>query len=69
MDGAQVIIKEEFVAKGRAIWQSDAAKTYQCPTCYLPIFSQHEGDDQPTIACNPDGHRLQWSVAEAEVRK
>jgi hypothetical protein len=56
---------DEFVPGDRAIWQSETAKTYQCPICLRPVFSQYEGNDQPTtIICegftNGGGHRLQW---------
>lgn len=57
--------REEFVPAGRAIWQSDTAKTYQCPFCLRPVFSTHEGEDMPVIVCEPRiGHRLQWTSAD-----
>jgi hypothetical protein len=54
-------MNEEFVPGGRAISQSDTAKTYRCPVCQRPIFSQYEGDDDPVVVCEGNGdHRLQW---------
>jgi hypothetical protein len=53
----------EIVPQDRAVWQSDTAKTYQCPVCLRPIFSQYEGDELPTVYCGDgplDPHRLEW---------
>jgi hypothetical protein len=54
----------EIVPCGQAIWQSDDAKTYQCPKCARPIFSQYEGEQEPKIICfGPvGGHRLEWTT-------
>lgn len=52
--------EEEFVPIGVAIWNSDRAKNYLCPTCLMWIFSQHEGDDPPAIECRPNGHLLRF---------
>ena len=46
------------------IWQSETAKTYQCPFCLRAIFSQYEGDKLPMIICGAtfyNGHRLEWA--------
>lgn len=53
----------EVVEGGHVIWQSDTAKTYRCPVCQRPIFTQHEGDGVPEIVCEGTRHRLTW-VAE-----
>lgn len=54
--------REEFVPAGRAIWQTNLAKTYRCPYCARPIFTQYEGDDSPTrVECERGiGHRVVW---------
>ena len=54
--------REELIPFGRVIWQSETAKTYQCPTCLRPIFSQYEGDESPTVICHGPmaDHRLCW---------
>lgn len=54
--------REDVIPYGRAIWQSNTAKTYQCPFCLRPLFSQYEGDDSPTVICNGPlaEHRLRW---------
>ena len=57
-------MKAEFIPNDKAIWQSDTAKTYQCPYCLRPIFTQYEGDVAVTeddIECLPDGHRVRWT--------
>lgn len=53
----------EFVPNDRAIYQNDRAKTYQCPWCLHPIFSQYEGDDKPVVLCHgiTKGHTLTWT--------
>jgi hypothetical protein len=53
-------IRSEFVPNGQAIWNADEAMNYQCPICYRWVFSQYEGKELPTIACEADGHRLRW---------
>lgn len=58
--------RREVVPNDRAIWQSETAKTYQCPYCLRPIFSQHEGEDLPRIECRSgltEGHVLEWAAA------
>jgi len=60
------MIHEEVVPGGRVIWQSEKAKTYLCPVCWRPVFSQYEGDAVPTITCDPGmpgSHRLQWGLS------
>jgi len=52
----------EVVEGGRAIWQSETAKTYRCPVCLRPIFTQHEGDGLPEIICKGTSHSLTWVV-------
>lgn len=45
-------MRRETVPGGQAIWQSDTAKTYQCPVCHGYVFTQYEGEASPTkIAC------------------
>ena len=39
----------EHVPGGKVIWQSETAKTYKCPRCERPVFSQYEGQDSPTM--------------------
>jgi hypothetical protein len=58
----KMIKTHEFIPNDRAIWQSDTAKTYRCPICRRPIFSQWEGQESPTVDCRPDGHQLTWTV-------
>lgn len=50
----------ESIPNDRAIWQSDTAKTYRCPFCLRPIFSQYEGEKLPIVECFPDRHVLRW---------
>jgi len=57
--GDKMII--EKIPNNKVIWQSIAAKTYQCPVCNQPIHSQYEGECSPTIKCEPDEHTLEWS--------
>jgi hypothetical protein len=62
----------EIIPGDRVIWQSDKAKTYQCPVCMRPVFSQYEGDDLPAIVCEGafgnvmGAHRLTW---DSEIRR
>lgn len=59
--------RQELVPGNRAIWQPDTAKTYRCPTCQGPIFSQNTNDVVPAIECVGDGaHRLTWQTYTCE---
>lgn len=59
---------DEHVPGGRAIWQSDGAKTYQCPTCLQSVFSQYEGTESPEVECKANGdHVLRWPT-DADVQ-
>lgn len=52
----------EFVPRGVVVWQSEQAKTYQCPQCLEPVRTQYEGDraqvTEADIECLPEGHRV-----------
>ena len=53
------MIHVEEVPSDRAIWQTDRSKTYQCPVCGRPVYSQYEGSLRPQITCfGMSGHRL-----------
>jgi hypothetical protein len=57
---------EEWIPGFRAIWQSETARTYQCPVCLAPVFTQYEGDEDPVIDCRrPDGHLVRWTTIDA----
>jgi hypothetical protein len=57
---------EEVVKYGIAVWQSDTAKTYRCPYCLKPLFSQYEGEESPTVTCHGPlaDHVLRWKRVE-----
>lgn len=56
---------KEIVPGAQAIWQEDDARTYQCPACSKPVFSQHTDDVKPTtIRCLPTAHILEWEYPE-----
>jgi hypothetical protein len=59
---------EEYVPRGRAIWQSERANTYQCPTCQAPVFTQYEGAVLPSeIVCDGlKGHLVRWPAPDGE---
>jgi hypothetical protein len=58
--------KEEIISNAKAIWQqSETARTYRCPVCLRPVFSQHEGDEIPAITCEAGQHRLRWETQDA----
>jgi hypothetical protein len=59
--------RTETISLGRAIWQPDKAKTYQCPTCKRPVFTKYEGDAIPTaIRCEASRqqHVVEWPIEE-----
>jgi len=59
--------RQEFVPAGQAIYQSDRAQTYCCPTCRESVFTQHEGNEHPAkIVCHGflAGHTVYWNSAD-----
>ena len=55
-----------FVRGDVAVYQSERAKTYQCPTCAGPVFTDYEGDALPSIVCDrPRGHLVEWNEVES----
>jgi len=61
--------RREVVPSDRAIWQSDTAKTYQCPVCLRPVFTQYEGNEIPVITCGGVGqpHVVEWEETAGGV--
>jgi hypothetical protein len=62
-------MKTEIVPFGRVIWQSDTAKTYQCPQCLSNVRTQYEGDESPRrIVCHGPmaDHVVEWSDEKSE---
>lgn len=57
--------REEFVPDGRAIWQSETASSYRCPTCGQLVRTQYDGDALPRIECHGfmAGHTVRWGDA------
>jgi hypothetical protein len=53
----------EFIPNGRAIWQSNTAKSYPCPYCSRWIFTQYEGTApllDVNVRCETEGHTVTW---------
>ena len=58
--------RREVVPMDRAIWQSETAKTYQCPFCFHGVKTQYEGDDPAFIRECPgplEAHIVEWPEA------
>jgi hypothetical protein len=57
--------REVVVFGDRAVYQSEDAKTYQCPECLRPIPTTYEGKDVPTVTCIGGGnHVVRWTGPE-----
>ena len=45
----------EIISGKRAVWQSDTAKSYECPTCHYWIRTQNELDGIALTVLKCDG--------------
>ena len=54
-------MRTETIPKAGAIYQSEKAKTYQCPHCFGPVFCQYEGESRPVIECLEGEHVVKWA--------
>lgn len=61
-DGIEVG-QAEFVPRDRAVWQSETAKSYWCDDCNSRVFTSYDGEAQPWIECQPEGHMVAWWTA------